>query len=114
MYITLNFTKVSFKLYLSRMYDRDVVIGGFNIPRGSTVVRVGSFSSRDPDSFPDPLKFLPERWLRGHRDRHTAHAFANIPFGHGARSCIGQRFARLELFSLMVNIKKNTSMFKEK
>ena len=95
------------------MYDRDVVIGGFNIPRGSTVVRVGSFSSRDPDSFPDPLKFRPERWLRGHRDRHTAHAFANIPFGHGARSCIGQRFARLELFSLMVNIKKNTSMFKE-
>ena len=95
------------------MYDRDVVIGGFNIPRGSTVVRVGSFSSRDPDSFPDPLKFLPERWLRGHRDRHTAHAFANIPFGHGARSCIGQRFARLELFSLMVNIKKNTLMFKE-
>ena len=95
------------------MYDRDVVIGGFNIPRGSTVVRVGSFSSRDPDSFPDPLKFRPERWLRGHQDRHTAHAFANIPFGHGARSCIGQRFARLELFSLMVNIKKNTLMFKE-
>ena len=88
----------------SRMYDRDVTIAGYSIPKGSTVVRCGTFSSMDSDSFPEPEQFRPERWLRGHEQRHTAHSFANLPFGHGARSCIGQRFARLELFTLMVKL----------
>ena len=69
----------------SRRIERDIVIGGFNIPRGTTVVRCGSASSNDPESFTDPDKFLPERWLRGCPERHNAHSFANIPWGHGAR-----------------------------
>lgn len=88
----------------SRVYDKDVVIGGYSIPRGTAVIRAGVYMSTHADHFKDPLRFLPERWLRGHKDRHTADSFANIPFGHGARSCIGQRFARLELYSLMVKL----------
>ena len=55
------------------------------IPAGTTVARVGSFSAMDPENFQDPDKFYPERFLRGHKDRHGADSFANIPFGHGAR-----------------------------
>jgi len=91
----------------SRMFTKDVVIGGFNIPKMSVVVRAGSFTSMDSKSFTDPEKFQPERWLRNHQERHSADPFANIPFGHGARSCIGQRFAKLELFSLMVKVLQN-------
>ena len=68
-----------------RVYERDVVIGGYRIPAGSTVGRAGSFTQMDPEMFPEPSKFSPERWLRGHKDRHNADSFANIPFGHGAR-----------------------------
>ena len=68
-----------------RMFDRDVVIGGYNIPQDTAVLRVGSYSSVDPRNFSEPLKFYPERWLRNHKDRHCANSFANIPFGHGAR-----------------------------
>ena len=104
----------------ARVYDRDVTIAGYSIPRGTQVhimmimvmvimmmtqvLRAGSFTSLDPASFPQPEQFLPERWLRAHPLSHRAHAFANLPFGHGARACVGQRFARLELYTLMVEI----------
>ena len=66
--------------------------------------RVGAFSSLDPLNFSQPDKFRPERWLRNHQERHQAGSFANLPFGHGRRSCIGQRFAKLELFMLMTKL----------
>jgi len=95
--------------HTSRTYDHDLVIRGYTIPRGSVVFRVGS-ASMDPKYFHQPEKFLPERWLRGHKDRHNSQSFANIPFGHGSRSCIGQRFAKLELYTLMVKMVQNYKM----
>ena len=50
------------------------------------------------------LAKLREKCARAHPLSHRAHAFANLPFGHGARACVGQRFARLELYTLMVKI----------
>jgi len=94
----------------SRYFEKDITVGGFRIPKGTVVVRNGAFASMDPDNFTDPDKFLPERWLRGHEARHNADSFANIPFGHGARACIGQRFAKLELFTLMAKIVQNYKM----
>eukprot|EP00092_Neocalanus_flemingeri_P104678 GFUD01134110.1.p1 GENE.GFUD01134110.1~~GFUD01134110.1.p1 ORF type:complete len:474 (-),score=122.38 GFUD01134110.1:111-1532(-) len=88
----------------SRRAETDIVIAGYQIPKGTSVIRVGSTSSNDPTSFLNPEKFLPERWLRGCPERHSAHSFANIPWGHGARACIGQRFARLELYVMMVKL----------
>eukprot|EP00092_Neocalanus_flemingeri_P104679 GFUD01134111.1.p1 GENE.GFUD01134111.1~~GFUD01134111.1.p1 ORF type:complete len:152 (-),score=27.35 GFUD01134111.1:133-588(-) len=88
----------------SRRTDSDLVIGGYEIPKGTTVVRCGSTSSNDPASFANPEQFVPERWIRGCPERHNADSFANIPWGHGARACIGQRFARLELYVMMVKL----------
>jgi len=94
----------------SRRTDSDIVIGGYKIPKGTTVIRCGSSSQNDPANFKNPDKFLPERWLRGCPDRHNADPFANIPWGHGARSCIGQRFAKLELYMMMVKVVQRFSM----
>ena len=69
----------------SRYFERDVVIGGYRIPKETTVVKAGSFTAMDDKNFVDPDTFMPERWLRGHKARHSADSFANIPFGHGAR-----------------------------
>jgi len=82
---------------------QDMVLSGYQVPAGTLVFRSSS-TSVDSANFSDPEKFLPERWLRESPCRHTAHAFANIPFGHGVRSCIGQRFAKLELYMLMVKV----------
>lgn len=51
--------------------------------------------------FSHPDKFLPERFLRSNSPltstiRNT-HPSATLPFGFGPRSCIGQRFAELEI-----------------
>ena len=69
----------------SRKFNKDITIGGYNIPARTVIFRAGVVSSMDPRSFEDPDKFYPERWLRNHPDRHTADSFANLPFGHGTR-----------------------------
>ena len=62
------------------------------------VLYAGVISSMDAQMFKDPESFVPERWIRGCPHYKKVDAFASLPFGHGPRSCIGQRFARLELY----------------
>ena len=49
------------KLFL----QADTVIGGYEIPKGSIVVRVGHSMSNSAENFVEPDKFLPERFLIG-------------------------------------------------
>ena len=75
----------------------DMVLRGYHIPAGTNVGRMGYFNSMHEMNFPEPDKFLPERWIRGCPTRHSADPFSNLPFGHGPRACVGQRFALLEI-----------------
>merc|ERR1711915_326922 len=87
---------------VTRETQVEMVLGGYQIPSGTKVLIHSS--SNCEERFPNSDKFVPERWLRGHSDQHTAHPFSHIPFGHGPRACIGQRFAKLELYVLMVKM----------
>jgi cytochrome P450/NADPH-cytochrome P450 reductase len=49
---------------------------------------------RDPEVWPDPERFDPDRFAPEARDRIPAHAW--VPFGTGVRSCIGRAFAMQE------------------
>lgn len=46
----------------------------------------------DPKYFPEPEKFLPERWTNGQSEQS-----AFMAFGRGPRICIGKRFAEVEM-----------------
>lgn len=49
-------------------------------------------------------RFLPERWLK---DAHPSiHPFANLPFSHGPRMCVGKRFAELEVQLFLIHMMK--------
>ena len=50
---------------------------------------------RDPNLFPDPEKFDPERWLKGSKvlDKY----YNDVPFGFGPRMCIGLLIAFLNI-----------------
>lgn len=56
--------------------------------------------------FTDNTKFVPERWLRSspeyEADAKKRQPFVFLPFGFGARACIGKRLAEMELHTLAV------------
>ncbi|KAL1398954.1 hypothetical protein pipiens_002300 [Culex pipiens pipiens] len=49
---------------------------------------------RDPQYYPDPMKFDPERFSE--ENRHTINKNAFLPFGAGPRNCIGSRLALMQ------------------
>lgn len=68
--------------------------GVYHIP-AKTVVGVAAFELHfDPNVFPQPDKFLPERWLNATSEMNTS----LMPFGKGARSCLARNLATAELF----------------
>lgn len=99
--------KESMRLYppnvatISRSCQRDITVMGQFIPAGTTVTIPAWHLHRDPDYWPDPLKFDPERFSEG-QERHTPEAY--VPFGLGPRGCIGQRFAMLELKATLCKV----------
>ncbi|MEU5696176.1 cytochrome P450 [Actinosynnema sp. NPDC020468] len=72
----------------------DDVIGGCPVPAGSTVLVPPYAAHRDPAVWDRPEEFDPERFGPGRKapDRH-----AYLPFGGGARKCVGMDLALLEL-----------------
>ncbi|MGA2760227.1 MAG: cytochrome P450 [Candidatus Cybelea sp.] len=71
---------------------RDVTLSdGSHIPSGTTVFMVPLLLHRKPKYFRDPDAFEPDRWLESEPP-----PFAYIPFGGGARRCIGDEFALRE------------------
>ena len=53
----------------------------------------------DPTHFVEPEKYHPERFMMSDKKRHP---FSFIPFSAGARNCIGQKFAMVEIKVVMV------------
>jgi cytochrome P450 len=75
---------------------RDVIWRGYYIPAGATVMGNQWAISRDPDAFPDPEKFDPQRWLD--RDGKLRSDVESFPFGFGRRVCPGQHLATRSLY----------------
>jgi cytochrome P450 len=72
----------------------DVEIAGWVVPRGTQVLTPVCAIHKDARWYDDPERFMPERWLDGLADRLPKYAY--LPFGGGARVCVGNHFAMLE------------------
>uniref|UniRef100_A0A182XZZ7 Uncharacterized protein n=2 Tax=Anopheles stephensi TaxID=30069 RepID=A0A182XZZ7_ANOST len=85
-----------------RKVGHNIVLQGYQVPKHTEVVMASAALQRDAAHFPQPEAFLPERWLQDGSEAGTpnakeAHPFIFLPFGFGARSCIGRRLAMLEM-----------------
>ncbi|CAM4551987.1 cytochrome P450 4V2-like [Caretta caretta] len=78
----------------ARTTSEDCHIRGFKIPKGTEVIIVTYALHRDPEVFPDPEEFRPERFFP--ENSSGRHIYAYVPFSAGSRNCIGQRFAQVE------------------
>ncbi|MFI9646367.1 cytochrome P450 [Streptomyces sp. NPDC052040] len=78
----------------TRTTTRDTELGGVRMTEGTTVLYSPYLLHHDPASFPEPDRFLPERWLPG-SDAAAPHG-AMLPFAAGSRKCIGDTFALAE------------------
>jgi cytochrome P450 len=79
---------------LARRAHEDTRIGEYSVPRGAEVVLWIYHSHHDPRWFPEPHAFRPERFARDAEAKLPKLAY--IPFGAGARACIGKVFAMIE------------------
>jgi cytochrome P450 len=79
---------------LARRAVADTSIGPWPVPRGSEVVVWIYFTHRDARFFREPARFDPSRFSE--KDAEARTKLAYLPFGAGARACIGKVFATVE------------------
>jgi cytochrome P450 family 135 len=75
-----------------RKLTEPVEIGGYELPAGVAVTPSIHLVHRDPEIYPEPERFLPERFLDSPPGTYTW-----IPFGGGVRRCLGAAFAQFEM-----------------
>lgn len=84
----------------------------YTLPNSSVQINVGDIVGipiygihMDPDYYPEPNEFRPERFMGDEKKERPSHLF--LPFGAGPRNCIGLRFALITAKSAMVALLKN-------
>jgi len=70
-------------------------LGGYVLPKGLSVGLLFYGMHRNPELYPEPDVFKPERFLP--EQSAGRHPYAFLPFSAGPRNCIGQKYALFEL-----------------
>ena len=84
-----------------RRLTEPVELGGYELPAGVTVTPCIHLIHRDPEIYPEPERFRPERFLENPPGTYTW-----IPFGGGVRRCLGASFAQFEMAVVLTELVK--------
>ncbi|XP_072934648.1 cytochrome P450 6B7-like [Epargyreus clarus] len=77
---------------------------GVQLDKGVRVHIPVYYLHHNPDYFPDPEEFKPERFYGETRQEIIPYTY--IPFGEGPRICIGLRFAKMQMLAGLLTILK--------
>jgi cytochrome P450 len=77
-------------VYTQRWVTEDTLLAGYRVPRGCMVFTSYYVTHHMAEVFPEPERFLPERWQGA-----EVSPYAYLPFSAGARMCMGAAFATL-------------------
>lgn len=100
-----------FQLIRTAARDYDIPDSKLTIREGTLTIIPSYAIHTDPDLYPEPFKFDPERFTEDNKKKR--HPMAYLPFGDGPRNCIGLRFglmqSKIALIKLLTNFKFSTS-----
>ena len=92
---------------LERVCKKDVELNGVYIPKGSMVMIPSYALHHDPQHWPDPEEFQPERFSK--ENKGSIDPYVYLPFGIGPRNCIGMRFALMNMKLAVTKVLQNFS-----
>ena len=95
---------------LRRTATKDKSIDNIFIPKNCRIVIPIIDVQTDPDNYPEPEKFKPERFLP--KNASNIRPGAYLPFGDGLRQCLGRTPALLEIKLCLINILTNFRLVK--
>jgi cytochrome P450 family 135 len=87
-----------------RHLQAPMTIAGLDLPAGAVVAPSVYLVHRRADVYPEPARFLPERFLG---DRPQGGTYSWIPFGGGVRRCLGAAFALMELRIVLAELARS-------
>ncbi|OGV50075.1 MAG: hypothetical protein A3F46_08925 [Legionellales bacterium RIFCSPHIGHO2_12_FULL_42_9] len=85
--------------YVGRITKDTYSLGKYTLPKGTIIFPCIYLAHHDPDSWNEPEKFIPERFLNSSDAPYTY-----LPFGGGIRRCIGASFAQYEMKIIVAQI----------
>ena len=91
--------------YSQRITAEPVSLGPLDLPAGAPVIFTPYVTHRLPGLYPEPDRFLPERW-----ESLKPPAYAYIPFGGGPRLCLGSTLAMTVLKTAIPGVLKRYRM----
>lgn len=74
--------------YTVRVTQKDVMIGSLAVANGTNVLTSHYLTHHLPELYPEPERFIPERWLTMNPGQYEY-----LPFSAGPRMCIGAAFS---------------------
>jgi cytochrome P450 len=90
---------------VARKLTEPVEIGGWRLPAGVVVTPSIYLVHRRADVYPEPERFLPERFVDNPPGTYTW-----IPFGGGVRRCLGGAFAMFEMSVVLSELVRRTRL----
>lgn len=94
----------------ARTAAEDMAFAGHRIRAGEMVVYSQYVTHRLPRIWTDPDRFWPERWDRSRPGYRHPSSYEYLPFGVGARRCLGSNLARAEVAAVLARLLQRTDL----